>query len=439
MKAVRDLMRRGVDEGVFPGGVLLVARKGSIVFFEAFGHAGLAPERPMTTDTVFDLASLTKPLATSVAFMLLVQEGKLSLDQTLGSAIPDFSGTNKKYITIRQLLSHTSGLPDYRPFYKKLVELPPSERKDSLRALLLAERFIHEPGQACLYSDLGFMILEWLVEVTAQKPLDRFVEESIYRPLGLKHLFFIPSPQTLPLEARPARPGAPVYYKPPSQQSRVWARGATSAKQAVAPENQARPGATSSGQSTKPIIPVWARVWAWGGGQGGGKSRVDQPYAATEDCPWRGKILDGVVHDENAYALGGVAGHAGLFGTAQDVYGLLKELLAVYTGKSNIGLFRRDVVQTFFQRQSDVGSWALGFDTPTRPDSSSGQYFSDQSVGHLGFTGTSFWVDLLKGVIVILLTNRIHAKRENEQIKAFRPLLHDTVMDSMLRQRSSTL
>jgi len=414
MKAVRDLMRRGVDEGVFPGGVLLVARKGSIVFFEAFGHAGLAPERPMTTDTVFDLASLTKPLATSVAFMLLVQEGKLSLDQTLGSAIPDFSGTNKKYITIRQLLSHTSGLPDYRPFYKKLVELPPSERKDSLRALLLAERFIHEPGQACLYSDLGFMILEWLVEVTAQKPLDRFVEESIYRPLGLKDLFFITSTQTLPLETRP---------------------DAMSAKQAVALENQARPGATEVGECHRVKNPVWAR----GGGRGGGKRRDDHAYAATEDCPWRGKILDGEVHDENAFTLGGVAGHAGLFGTARDVYGLLKELLSIYAGKWNIGLFRRDVVQTFFQRQSDVWSWALGFDTPTRPDSSSGQYFSDQSVGHLGFTGTSFWVDLLKGVIVILLTNRIHPNRENERIKAFRPLLHDTVMNSMLRQRSRTL
>ena len=458
MKAVRDLMRRGVDEGVFPGSVLLVARKGSIVFFEAFGHAGLAPERPMTTDTVFDLASLTKPLATSVAFMLLVQEGKLSLDQTLGSAIPDFSGTNKKYITIRQLFSHTSGLPDYRPYYKKLVELPPSERKDSLRALLLAERFIHEPGQACLYSDLGFMILEWLVEVTAQKPLDRFVEESIYRPLGLKDLFFITPTQTLPLEARPARPGATGKEGPQSFNIPVWARGAT-----------ARPGATEAGECPAEKNPVWARevgechrvknpvwarvwarevgechrvknpVWARGGGRCGGKRRDDHAYAATEDCPWRGKILDGEVHDENAFTLGGVAGHAGLFGTAQDVYGLLKDLLSVYAGKWNIGLFRRDVVQTFFQRQSDVGSWALGFDTPTRPDSSSGQYFSDQSVGHLGFTGTSFWVDLLKGVIVILLTNRIHPNRENERIKAFRPLLHDTVMNSMLRQRSSTL
>ncbi len=366
MKAVRDLMQRAVQDGVFPGGVVLVATEGRVIFFEAFGLARLSPERAMTTGTLFDLASLTKPLATTVALMLLVQQTRLNLDQTLGSAIADFSGTNKKNITIRQLLSHTSGLPDYRPYYKGLVKLQPSERKGSLRALLLAERFIHEPGQACLYSDVGFMILEWLVEVTAKKPLDRLVEESVYGPLRLKHLFFI----TL----NDAEGGGRV--------------------QLLRPEN-------------------------------------DRLYAATEDCPWRGKVLDGEVQDDNAYALGGVAGHAGLFGTAQDVYGLLKELLNVYEGKPNSGLFRRNVVQTFFGRQSDQGSWALGFDTPTRPDSSSGQYFSDQSVGHLGFTGTSFWVDLSKGVIVILLTNRIHPNRENERIKAFRPLLHDTVMDSI--------
>jgi CubicO group peptidase (beta-lactamase class C family) len=358
MKAVRDLMQRGVQDGVFPGGVLLVVKEGRVLFFEAFGRARVAPERPMTTRTVFDLASLTKPLATTVALMLLVQQDKLNLDQTLASAIADFSGTNKKHITIRQLLSHTSGLPDYRPYYKELIKLQPSERKGSLRVSLVSERLIHEPGQACLYSDVGFMILEWLVEVTAQTPLDHFVEEFIYGPLGLKHLFFIPL--------------------------------------------------------------------------GVAERSDDQSYAATEDCPWRGKVLDGEVQDDNAYALGGVAGHAGLFGTAQDLYGLLKELLNVYEGKPNSDLFRRDVVQTFFQRQSDQGSWALGFDTPTRPDSSSGQYFSDQSVGHLGFTGTSFWMDLSKGVIVILLTNRIHPNRENEGIKAFRPLLHDTVMVSIL-------
>jgi CubicO group peptidase (beta-lactamase class C family) len=366
MKAVRELMQRGVTDGVFPGGVLLVAKEGRLTFFEAFGLARLSPERPMTTDTVFDLASLTKPLATSVALMRLVQQGKLNLDQTLGKAIPDFSGTDKAEITIRQLLCHASGLPDYRPYYETLIKHPAADRKSILRKLLSGEDLIHEPGEVCLYSDLGFMILQWLIETATEMSLDRFVEESVYGPLGLKHLFFVP------LQARP---------------------GATPANQAVVLESQ---------------------------------------FAATEDCPWRGKILDGEVHDDNAYALGGVAGHAGLFGTARDVYGLLKELLNVYDGKPNSGLFRRDVVETFFERQSDTGSWALGFDTPTRPDSSSGRFFSDQSVGHLGFAGTSLWVDLLEGVMVILLTNRIHPYRKNERIKPFRPILHDTVMDSIL-------
>lgn len=364
MKSVHDFMQGGVTSGVFPGGVLLVAGKDRVEFLEAFGLARLSPERPVTTGTVFDLASLTKPLATTVALMLLIQDERLDLDQALGSVIPDFSDTDKSEITVRQLLSHTSGLPDYRSYYKELVGIPLSERKGSLRTLLLSEQLIHEPGQVCLYSDLDFMILQWLVEVTAKKPLDRFVEESVYGPLGIKNLFFIPL--------------------------------------------------------------------------GVAKARDDQPYAATEKCPWRKKVLVGEVHDDNAYAQGGVAGHAGLFGTAQDVYGLLRELLNVYEGKPNSGLFRRDLVQAFFQRQSGEGSSALGFDTPSRPDSSSGRSFSDQSVGHLGFTGTSFWVDLVKGVIVVLLTNRIHPDRENERIKSFRPLLHDIVMDSILSKTGST-
>ena len=350
-------MQRGLADGVFPGGVLLAARDGGVVFFEAFGLARLIPERPLTTHALFDLASLTKPLATATALMRLVQQAELNLDQTLGSAVPEFSGTDKASITIRQLLSHTSGLPDYRPYFKELAELPRANRKDSLRSLLLSEELIHKPGEACLYSDVGFMILEWLVEVTARKPLDHFVQELVYRPLGLNHLFFVPL--------------------------------------------------------------------------NGSEQGKGLPYAATADCPWRRKILDGEVHDDNAYVLGGVGGHAGLFGTAQDVYRLLKELLSVYMGGSNTGLFDREIVEVFFRRMSDLGSWALGFDTPTRPDSSSGKYFSDQSVGHLGFTGTSFWVDLAKNVIVILLTNRIHPSPDNEKIKAFRPLLHDLVLEAL--------
>jgi CubicO group peptidase (beta-lactamase class C family) len=356
MKAVRHLMQDGLADGVFPGAALLVADKGQVMFFEVYGHARLEPRRTMTKDTVFDLASLTKPLATTVSLMILIQNGALNLDQTLETAVPGFSGTDKQDVAIRQLLSHTSGLPDYKPYYEKLVKLPKPERKSSLRGRLLAEALICEPGKVCLYSDVGFMVLQWVIEVIAQKSLDHFVQEYVYRPLGLKTLFFNP---------------------------------------------------LSSGQGT------------------------DYLYAATEDCPWRGKILDGEVHDDNAYAMGGVAGHAGLFGTAQDVYALLQELLNAYTGKANAHIFDQDVVRAFFHRRTDLGSWVLGFDTPTQPDSSSGKHFSDQSVGHLGFTGTSFWIDLEKDVIVILLTNRVHPARANEKIKAFRPVLHDTVMETM--------
>lgn len=356
MKAIRNLMQDGLADGVFPGAVLLAANKGQIAFFEAFGYAKLEPRRDMSTETVFDLASLTKPLATAVSLMILVQDGPLSLDQTLRDTISEFTDSDKKDVTIRQLLSHSSGLPDYRPYYEKLTKLPRLERKRSLKGLVLAEPLIHEPGTVCLYSDLGFMILQWLIEAVAKDSLDRFLVESVYKPLGLKDLFFNPSP--------------------------------------------------------------------------GGPGR-DYQYAATEECPWRGKILDGEVHDDNAYALGGVAGHAGLFGTAQEVFALLQKLLQVYRGEVTSDIFRQDVVQTFFRRHSDAGSWALGFDTPTHPYSSSGKLFSDQSVGHLGFTGTSFWMDLEKESIVILLTNRIHPMRANEKIKAFRPILHDTVMETI--------
>jgi CubicO group peptidase (beta-lactamase class C family) len=357
MNTIRNLISRGVDEGIFPGAVTLVANKGQVVFLDACGRARLVPERPMTTDTVFDLASLTKPLATAVSLMLLVQEDKVGLDETLATAIPDFLETDKLGITVRQLLSHTAGIPAYRPYYQPLSRIPGANRKSLLKELLVGENLSYEPGTACVYSDLGFMILEWLVKVAAKRPLDRFVRDSICDPLKLKDLFFVPL-------------------------------------------NSA-------------------------------KGKKEHIYAATEDCPWRSKTLEGEVHDENAYALGGVAGHAGLFGTALDVYVLLQELLNVYLGKENRGIFHQDVVQTFFRRHSDLGSWALGFDTPTRPGSSSGRHFSDRSVGHLGFTGTSFWMDLEQEVILVLLTNRVHPTRANENIKDFRPLLHDTVVEAI--------
>ncbi len=155
-----------------------------------------------------------------------------------------------------------------------------------------------------------------------------------------------------------------------------------------------------------------------------------QLYAATEKCPWRGRVLKGHVHDDNAYALGGVAGHAGLFGTAAAVADLLTVLLAVAKGAETARALDPGLLREFFRRQPPA-DWALGFDTPAAAGSSSGQYFSRHSIGHLGFTGTSFWMDLDRGVFVVLLTNRIHPSRANEGLKGFRPLIHDRVMEAL--------
>ncbi len=354
MELVDKLMKQAISENIFPGGVLLVFREDSIIFFKAYGYANIFSKRRMTKDTIFDLASLTKPLATTLAVMKLMQQQKLDLEQDIGSVLPQLHGTGKGKIKISHLLYHNSGLPDYRPYFSKLRNLPLYSRINVLRNLLVKEPLLHPTGQKVLYSDIGFMILRWVVESISGRRLDQYVYEEIYNPLKIENLFFV----DLNLE------------------------------------------------------------------------RPDGKFAATEFCPWRNILLEGAVHDDNAYVMGGIEGHAGLFGTASDANILLSELLSVFYGSSQNHLFQKDLVNKFFQRREDSGR-ALGFDTPSLLDSSCGSYFSKKSIGHLGFTGTSFWMDLESSVIVILLTNRIHPSRSNEKIKSFRPKLHDAVFKNI--------
>src|SRR5210317_263981 len=150
-------------------------------------------------------------------------------------------------------------------------------------------------------------------------------------------------------------------------------------------------------------------------------------FAATEQCPWRKVLLAGQVHDENAFVVGGVQGHAGLFGTAAAVHMLVSKLLCAYQGTGPGNLFQTEIVRSFFRRLPNANK-TLGFDAPALKNSSAGSYFSANSVGHLGYTGTSFWMDLDRLIIVILLTNRVHPSRNNEAIKLFRPKLHDEIM-----------
>ncbi|MBW1847087.1 MAG: beta-lactamase family protein [Deltaproteobacteria bacterium] len=358
MKKADTLMKQAVTDNVFPGSVLLVSKKNEVVFFEAYGRANIDTKLPMKRETLFDLASLTKPLATTLAVMKLIQQSRLALEQMLGAVLPVFKNTKKEHITIRQLLSHSSGLPDHKPYYLKLRKLPVDERRAGLREFLVKEPLISPIGEKALYSDLGFMILCWVVESVSKNRLDHFVADEIYQPLGINtadELFFV----DLGLPPRKAE------------------------------------------------------------------------FAATELCPWRKILLNGVVHDDNAYAAGGIEGHAGLFGKASAVNSLLLELLSVFNGHSETQVFQKELVHTFFQKQGE-SDMALGFDTPSEHHSSCGDFFSKKSVGHLGFTGTSFWIDLERSILVILLSNRVHPHRRNEKIKAFRPVLHNAVMQSLM-------
>jgi CubicO group peptidase (beta-lactamase class C family) len=355
MGAVDATMRTGISNGVFPGAVLLVGHNGRVRHHRVFGCADLFSGERVTHDTFFDLASLTKPLATTLAVMQLVRQGAIELDRPVVEIVPGLMGDGHRAITVRHLLSHCSGLPAMRPYYFRLCHLPYTDRIDALKRWVRREPLLVEPGMQEDYSDLGFMILQWLVETKSGLSLDRFVMQNIYRFLDGDVPFFVD---------------------------------------------------TYSAKKKRGL------------------------FAATELCPWRGRLLKGQVHDDNAYAMGGVGGHAGLFSTARAVFHVIQAILDIDAGGRHHGLFDKDCIQLFLKRQP-LGRFALGFDMPSTEGSSAGRFFSQDSVGHLGYSGTSFWMDRRKAVIVVLLTNRVHPTRFNPGIKAFRPRLHDAVMAAL--------
>ena len=357
MKRVDRLMHQAIADRVFPGGVLLVSREGRIEFFEAYGCADLFSGAPVTRDTIYDLASLTKPLATTLAVMQLIQESRLSLDQAAVSVLPRFLDPLMSRVTIRHLLAHSSGLADYRPYYLFLRHFPLKERKEQLGKMLTRERPVGVPGRQVLYSDIGFMILRWIVETISGKRLDHFLSEFLYQPLGLERLFFI------------------------------------DLKQQACNDNM----------------------------------------AATELCDWRNTLLKGRVHDDNAFVMGGIDGHAGLFGSAADIARLISVLLSDYRGQCGRSFFNSNLIQLFWSRQTPSGR-ALGFDMPSAAGASCGQFFPKTGVGHLGYTGTSFWIDPEQSVFIVLLTNRVHPSRYNVGIRRFRPLIHDEILVAMASQ-----
>jgi len=369
--SVENAFEEAVAYGVFPGAVLLVGREDEIVYEQAFGSRSLVPTKSlMQTTTIFDLASLTKPLATTIAIMLLIGEKKLQLDDRVTRFFPTFGVFDKYAVTFRHLLNHSSGLPDWKPYYEEIIKAEKGGRinfvgsraaKHYVFEQIHREKPVSPSGLQSLYSDLGFMILGETVETITGNTLDRFCHDRIFRPLGLRCTFFIDLTQ---LRTRRLQPIADVI-------------------------------------------------------------------APTENCPWRKKVLCGEVHDDNAYAVGGVAGHAGLFSSARDIHHLLARLNSCLRGKDTF--LPQTLIHEFFSKDETVknSTYALGWDTPSENRSASGQYFSPHSVGHLGFTGTSIWWDLEKNCHVILLSNRVHPTRKNEKLKNFRPQIHDLIMKTL--------
>jgi CubicO group peptidase (beta-lactamase class C family) len=383
-------MAEGVTSGVFPGAVLLVSYQGNICFHKSFGLAQQVPNPvPLTINTLFDLASLTKPLATAAAVTRLIGSGSIRLTDPISKFLASFQTGEKKKITLAHLLHHCSGLPAWKPYYKKIVRQDKKNRgflgsdaaKQKVYKMAYREELISAPGTACLYSDIGFMILGAIIEQVSGLPLSRFCEDQIFSKLKCKKTFFPLLGQTL-------------------------------------------------------------------------KGKV----AATEDCPWRGKVICGEVHDDNAYAMGGAAGHAGLFSTAGEVHLLVTDWMNSIKGHGTID---SPLAKSFVTRKvrPKGGSFGLGWDTPLRggarttasqsipagrgkntdvfpiksPKSAFGQFSSPKSFGHLGYTGTSLFADRVNDLIVILLTNRVHPTRNNDKIKMFRPEIHDLIFKEIVR------
>jgi len=350
--AAYSVLQSAIAEHAFPGAAFGVLWHGQVVAMDGVGRFTYEEESPLVAPgTVFDVASLTKVIATTSAAMILHDRGVLDLDMPLGDVLPGFvigkqPGSPKQHVTIRMLLAHSSGLPAY----KKLFETATTPY-ELLRACLQMP-LEAAPMERAVYSDIGFLLLGKALEVLAGEPLHSFCGREVFTPLGLQSTRFCP-----PQEWRSSIP--PTEY----------------------------------------------------------------------DTTFRHRILQGEVNDENCSILGGCSGHAGLFSSVPDLLSYAKVILEP---KAEPSVFHPQTVSLFATRRVFPAgtSRALGWDTPAEPRSS-GRYFGPHSIGHLGFTGTSIWIDLERELAVVLLTNRTWPDRSNQSIKQVRPAFHDAIVNGL--------
>ncbi len=359
LTTVDSIIQKAESEGLFPGAALGIYLKGAPFITRYHGRHTFVPwSRPVDRDSLFDLASLTKPLATALAVALLMERGQLELKHNLGD-FWDGLPPDKAQITVENLLTHTSGLAAWMAIYERLPAKKGRERGsrlDEACRIILGEPLCSKPGKAALYSDLGFMLLGRVVELVSQKGLWSLVKEEIYSPLGLSKI-------------------------------------------SVAQENPSN----------------------------------RQVFVPSGYCPIRNRVSWGEVNDLNAWAIGELPGHAGLFSNLEDVLSLVSAISEAYSwDKDSDFPIDFSTIRHFLSFRSEIegNNWALGFDRPAPRDSTCGRFFSKRSVGHLGYTGTSFWIDLEAGLCVVFLCARtfpFDSPGSRKKMKAFRRLLHDEV------------
>ncbi len=350
-----DILERAIAARSFPACSLAVTFRGELIACKSLGRFTYDPASPnVIATTLFDLASLTKVVATTAMAMVLYERGMLDLEAPVMGIIPEFAGTEsgefvdsvarRREVTLRMLLAHNSGLPAYEKLFLRV-----HTRADLLQAAFTTP-LTADPGTRAEYSDIGFIILGIALERLADESLGPFCQREVFGPLGMVHTTFNPT------------------------------------------------------AAFRDSIPP-----------------------TDDDRTFRQRIIQGEVQDENASVLGGVAGHAGLFATAEDLAIFAHAML-----NGGYPILRPSTIELFSRREAvpEGTSRALGWDTPSAP-SQSGKYFSSRSFGHLGYTGTSFWIDPERQISVALLTNRTWPDCQNQAIKQVRPAFHDAVMEAL--------
>jgi CubicO group peptidase (beta-lactamase class C family) len=346
------IVKTAIEEAVAPGVAIAVGRNGHIAYMKGYGYIDWnQPGSPaVDTNTLYDLASLTKVIATTTLAMILEEGGQLDISRTIVSYLPEFNSPEKAQITVKQILTHSGGLEAGANIYST------ARGRDQYLYQINARPLEYTPGSSMIYSDWDMILLQLVMERITGKTLDVLANEKIFKPLGMIDTQF------------------------------------------------------------QPAIALRPRI------------------APTQVDDARGGLLWGTVHDENAWAMGGVAGHAGLFSTAKDLALFSMMILNGGEGANGVRIVKPPTIARWTARQGKESTRALGWDSP-EGGSSAGQFFSPWSFGHTGFTGTSIWIDPEKDLFVVVLTNRVNPTRNNNRHVQLRRDVADAVQQAVLGAR----